>query len=74
MHRAQPAFEPGDRVLRLRVGKSKAFETAEAPLVLYTMEHVARLEVLAFLKVDDKFVPMSTGGNPPPRTPPTASR
>ena len=60
----QPAFEPGDLVLRLRIGDSRTLQAPGDPVVVYNVADVAYLEILPFVKVGEDFVPMSSAGKP----------
>ncbi|MNX44756.1 Serine/threonine-protein kinase PknD [compost metagenome] len=60
----QPAFEPGDLVLRLQVGDSRTLQAGGSPVVVYDVSDVAKLVITPYLKVGDAFVPMSTTGKP----------
>lgn len=60
----KPAFEPGDLVLRLRVGDSRTLQAGGSPVSVYDVQDVAKLEISAFVKVGDAFAPMSTTGKP----------
>ena len=60
----QPEFEPGDLVLRLRIGDSRTLQAGGDPVVVYNVADVAYLEILPFVRVGEDFVPMSSAGKP----------
>jgi len=60
---SQPAFEPGDLVLRLRIGDSRTLQAGGDPVV-YNASNVDYLVITPYIKVGDAFEPMSTTGKP----------
>ncbi|MBO9540457.1 hypothetical protein J7643_07695 [bacterium] len=60
-----PAFEPGDLVLRLRMGDSRIVQTITGdPVAVYDANDVDKLVITGFVKVGDAFVPMNVSGKP----------
>jgi hypothetical protein len=60
----QPAFTPGDLVLRLRIGDARTLQQAGDTVSIYNLGDIAKLEILPFVKEGDAFVPMSATGKP----------
>jgi|GEM_PF-1607809 len=60
----QPAFEPGDLVLRLQIGDSRTLQAGGDPVVVYNASDVDYLVITPYIKVGDAFEPMSTTGKP----------
>ncbi len=61
---AKQAFEPGDLVLRLRIGDSRTLQAAGDSVSIYNLGDIATLVITPFVKVGDDFVPMSATGKP----------